>query len=452
MNNSNWVSHTPDTKPQNCQKEDKDTAIYDNDNDNNPNVGGAEHIAPSPLRAYEKFFLPVSNSNNTGTLRNFTSNQVLQAAQASTNSLSPSPRALFQSKSYSSEAGLSSIRTEDFASASGDLSATSDLEADIEADLEIETEADLDDLSIEQKLFKNDILGLSSPIFEYQEEEEDTDQEQDQDQEDRFYSTESELIPTRSGLVETQVYHIENRIMAKGKNRSKRTKSKDLRTGTKHHSVIPTAVTPEPVAETPVSASANVNVNAPESTAPAPTPIPPATATVPEPTTGSRSGSGSEEKQHNFHVADQIYETTKTIWGSTKSKSFPLLTPLMGFTEHIATSVLSKATSGHMDSLEKVDEGLKGHIGGLDAMIVDPAIGKILEVLGPVIGKSEEVLKHVLGFVLSDKKKMIEVDDEEDEKKKDMDEVMDSSEVVSPETSNPPAVLEAEAWRYIALS
>merc|ERR1719457_152671 len=151
--------------------------------------------------------------------------------------------------------------------------------------------------------------------------------------------------------------------MAKGKNRSKRTKSKDLRT---KHSVIPTAVTPEPVAETPVSASANVNVNAPESTAPAPTPIPPATATatVPEPTTGS----GSEEQQHNFHVADQIYETTK-------SKSFPLLTPLMGFTEHIATSVLSKATSGHMDSLEKVDEGLKGHIGGLDAMIVDPAIG-----------------------------------------------------------------------------
>jgi len=261
--------------------------------------------------------------------------------------------------------------------------------------------------------------------------------EQEQDQEDRFYSTESELISSGSGLVETQVHHIENRIMSKGKNRSKRTKAKDL--GTKP-SVIPTAETPEPVAETPVSASA------PESTAPAPTPIP--SATVPEPTTGS--GSGSEE-QHNFHVADQIYETTKTIWGSTKSKSFPLLTPLMGFTEHIATSVLSKATSGHMDSLEKVDEGLKGRIGGLDAMIVDPAIGKIWEVLGPVIGKSEEVLKHVLGFVIggdsdsnSDKKKMIEVDDEEDKKKKDMDLVMDSSEVVSPETSNPPAV-EAEA-------
>jgi len=109
---TNWVSHTPDNKPQ----------------DKRP---------PSPPTPYEKFFLPIGDQL-----------QFLQAA-----SHISSRQGLSRNFSLTSE----SIRTDEFASAAEEFESV------------VDSEVDLDDISIEKTLYSNDILGLSSPILEYEE-------------------------------------------------------------------------------------------------------------------------------------------------------------------------------------------------------------------------------------------------------------------------------------------
>ena len=135
MSTSNWVSHTPDTKISQDHRTENDT-FY------NP----LDEIPPSPLNAYEKFFLPASAD----------SNQFAVAARAST-SIGTSTRSLRRNISLTSE----SIRTDDFASAIEELSAAED-------DSDCDTDIDADQLSIERALY-SDILGLSSPILEDEE-------------------------------------------------------------------------------------------------------------------------------------------------------------------------------------------------------------------------------------------------------------------------------------------
>ncbi len=140
MNNSEtWVSHTPETRPQEEQDEDFASATAE-----------SYHRPPSPPSTFEKFFLPFeatgldtstfglagrSINTNTATSRKFLSSQ------------SPS---ILRSES---------IITDDFASATEDFSLTSDL----------------DDISLEDTPQKspiyNDILGQQTILEETPEEE-----------------------------------------------------------------------------------------------------------------------------------------------------------------------------------------------------------------------------------------------------------------------------------------
>jgi len=102
MNNStNWVSHTPDK-----------------------NQAQDPYQPPSPPSAFEKFFLPLGNKQE---------------------SFGQAANHLALSKSFRSEA--SSINTQDFATAAEELSQA--------------TDADLDDISIERNFYQDDILGIS---------------------------------------------------------------------------------------------------------------------------------------------------------------------------------------------------------------------------------------------------------------------------------------------------
>ena len=114
-NSQNWVSHTPETKPQD----------YKNSNQ-----------TLTPPSSYEKFFLPIEDQR-----------QFAQAASRLLTTHRPK-----SSISLTSE----SLRTEDFATAAEDLSEASDL----------------DDISIEKALYSNDILGLSHSILEETQEDE----------------------------------------------------------------------------------------------------------------------------------------------------------------------------------------------------------------------------------------------------------------------------------------
>lgn len=114
---TNWVSHTPDSKSQ----------------DSSSHSNSTKKRSTSPPSPYEKFFLPIEDHS-----------LLVQAASYIKNKASVS---------QTSE----SIRTDDF------LSATEDFETAASC------ESDLEDISIDRALYKNDILGLSSPILEHEE-------------------------------------------------------------------------------------------------------------------------------------------------------------------------------------------------------------------------------------------------------------------------------------------
>lgn len=120
---TNWVSHTPDKRPQDLSS---------------PPSKSKNNAPPSPPTPYEKFFLPIGDQ--------------LQFLQAATHISSRHSRS--RNFSQASE----SIRTDEFASAAEEFDSV------IGSELE-----DLDDISIEKTLYSNDILGLSSPIQEYEE-------------------------------------------------------------------------------------------------------------------------------------------------------------------------------------------------------------------------------------------------------------------------------------------
>ena len=119
--NTNWVSHTPDKRPQDLSP---------------PPSKSKDNAPPSPPTPYEKFFLPIGDQ--------------LQFLQAASHISSRHSRT--RNVSLTSE----SIRTDEFASAAEDFESVID-------------SFDLDDISIEKSLYSNDILGLSSPIQEHEE-------------------------------------------------------------------------------------------------------------------------------------------------------------------------------------------------------------------------------------------------------------------------------------------
>ncbi len=145
-NNFNWVSHTPDLHSNTLQSNPPNTG--DNDTCTDGNKDTINH-PPSPLNPYEKFFLPTVADPI----------QFAAAARVTTHTVTTQNRRSYTS---ASEASLS-IRTEDdFASAAEELSiiGTEDYSID----------PSIDQLSFERALY-SDILGLSSPIIETEEDQ-----------------------------------------------------------------------------------------------------------------------------------------------------------------------------------------------------------------------------------------------------------------------------------------
>lgn len=113
-NSTNWVSHTPDRKPQQSQTK------------------------PSPPSAFEKFFIfPLTEDQQAFA-------QVARQVSESNSRTTRTPEA-------------SSVHTQDFDTAVEDIS----------------EHEDFDDISIERDIYEHDILGLVSPISSIREEAQD---------------------------------------------------------------------------------------------------------------------------------------------------------------------------------------------------------------------------------------------------------------------------------------
>jgi len=153
-NNFNWVSHTPDLHSNTPQSNPTNTGDNDTCTDTkyyNPEEGNKDTInhPPSPLNPYEKFFLPTVADPV----------QFAAAARVTTHTVTTQNRRSYTS---ASEASLS-IRTEDdFASAAEELSIVGTEDYSIDPSI--------DQLSFERALY-SDILGLSSPIIETEEDQ-----------------------------------------------------------------------------------------------------------------------------------------------------------------------------------------------------------------------------------------------------------------------------------------
>mmetsp|Transcript_4068 Transcript_4068/g.5906 ORF Transcript_4068/g.5906 Transcript_4068/m.5906 type:complete len:346 (+) Transcript_4068:357-1394(+) len=141
-NSESWVSHTPETRPQEEQDEDFASATAECYSYQRP---------PSPPNTFEKFFLPFEATGvDTSTFA--------LAGKSINNTTTATSRKFFSSHS-SSILRSESIITDDFASATEDFSLTSDL----------------DDISLEDTPQKspiyNDILGQQTILEETPEEE-----------------------------------------------------------------------------------------------------------------------------------------------------------------------------------------------------------------------------------------------------------------------------------------
>mmetsp|Transcript_29468 Transcript_29468/g.34150 ORF Transcript_29468/g.34150 Transcript_29468/m.34150 type:complete len:390 (+) Transcript_29468:138-1307(+) len=386
MNNTSWVSHTPDKTDEPSQQQTAEddesfqealdyassTAEIEQTRANAASATDAETSTKtsarsrSPPNTFEKFFLPLEGlgldsstfalagrriqKNNTST--NIHSNAYLASRRSHSNSVTAS---------VASE----SVLTEDFASAADDLSEHSYLD-----DISIE------DLGPRSSSIFNDILG-QGPILEETPEDEEFD-------------------------------------MAKRKNYKKRTNDTSTYTNTttktKIMSTTPvTANTPSPL----------VDAKPAPSTTPAPVPVPTTT-----------------EHSPKFDVIENVYEGAKTAWAF--GKNIIVFKPFMGVAEGAASKVLSMTTG--VSSLEDADTHIKSTLAGVDVDFIDPAILKLWSVLEPIIGKGDDVLKSVLG--LASNLPMIEYGKKKEEAMTSTVEtiVKESPEDISPETSTPASV------------
>lgn len=141
-NSGNWVSHTPDDKPKTEPETEAESEF----------AVESGYIPPSPPNAFEKFFLPIAETEDTSSFA-LAARHIQRSYSTDTNTTNISnngPRKLISPRSITSE----SARTDDFASAAEELSVATDF----------------DDLSVEESQSKdllfNDILGKQAIIEE----------------------------------------------------------------------------------------------------------------------------------------------------------------------------------------------------------------------------------------------------------------------------------------------
>ena len=144
MNNSEtWVSHTPSAA--NSQDEPEDLLEEDFASAAEP-----KYRPPSPPNTFEKFFLPFEATGGDTSTFALAASRVHTINTNTSNGTTPTSRKLLSTRSASE-----SILTEDFASATEDISETSDL---------------LDDISLEdpgqRSTIFNDILGRQTILEE----------------------------------------------------------------------------------------------------------------------------------------------------------------------------------------------------------------------------------------------------------------------------------------------
>lgn len=134
MNSETWVSHTPETTPNEENDPEEDFA----------SAAEPKYRPPSPPSTFEKFFLPFDKTGDTSPF-------ALAARRITT----PTTRKNQSTRSLASE----SIVTEDFASATENISVSSELD-----------DISLDD-SVQKSSLFNDILGKQTILEETPEED-----------------------------------------------------------------------------------------------------------------------------------------------------------------------------------------------------------------------------------------------------------------------------------------
>ncbi|KAL7468480.1 hypothetical protein ACHAXS_008718, partial [Conticribra weissflogii] len=146
------------------------------------------------------------------------------------------------------------------------------------------------------------------------------------------------------------------------------------------------SATPETL---PVAASITADTTT-TMTAPIPETKPTAIETLPPKPSPSPPTSPPEELQEEAHfdLAQQVYGATKNIW--SWGKTVPVLSNLLGLTEHVAAGILDKTVKM---KLETVDSDVAvPKLKELDDRVVTPVILAVWRIVGPVVGKGEEMV------------------------------------------------------------
>mmetsp|Transcript_14381 Transcript_14381/g.28710 ORF Transcript_14381/g.28710 Transcript_14381/m.28710 type:complete len:376 (+) Transcript_14381:196-1323(+) len=130
------------------------------------------------------------------------------------------------------------------------------------------------------------------------------------------------------------------------------------------------------------------------------TPIPETKPTVIEPPPPKPSPSPPTSpppealpEEAHFDLAQQVYGATKHVW--SWGKTVPVLSNLLGLTEHVAAGILDKTVKMKLETLDSDVAAPK--LKELDDRVVTPVILAVWRIVGPVVGKGDEmVVKPVM--------------------------------------------------------
>merc|ERR1712129_343959 len=101
----------------------------------------------------------------------------------------------------------------------------------------------------------------------------------------------------------------------------------------------------------------------------------------------------NEETGH-FDVSQHVYDGVKNVWGL--GCSVGIIRPLLKITEGVAGSGLGMTTGINLDN---GDEEIKPKLAELDDNIINPAIGKVLEVVTPFVNEGELIIRPIITSV-----------------------------------------------------
>jgi len=100
----------------------------------------------------------------------------------------------------------------------------------------------------------------------------------------------------------------------------------------------------------------------------------------------------TSEESNKYDVGQHVYEHAKKAWGF--GKGLPVVSFFLGTTEAVAGKVLEVGAGKKLADVDQ--EIVKPGFTGLDNMILNPTIKKVLDIVLPVFGKAEDIFKPMV--------------------------------------------------------